>query len=212
VGARYRSQWIVFSLGLPASAPCRADHPQIHVSFNGDSIADTRHAIRFLETAGAPVYSIPPQVVRRDFLTPTRRRTHCEWKGDAAYSTLTVGDRSILNAAWTYPAPTPPFAAIAGYLAFYPHDMGACLVDGVPAQPQTGAFYGGWITPDVVSPFKGEPGSEHRKTVAPTPLYRDRGSDRGPSEVNRNVVHPAGHGFRVLSFVEPCGRIASCLA
>jgi hypothetical protein len=25
--------------------------------------------------------------------------------------------------------------------------------------PQPGNFYGGWITPDVAGPFKGEPGT-----------------------------------------------------
>jgi hypothetical protein len=26
--------------------------------------------------------------------------------------------------------------------------------------PQPGAYYGGWITPEIVGPFKGEPGTE----------------------------------------------------
>ena len=26
--------------------------------------------------------------------------------------------------------------------------------------PQPGGFYGGWVTPEVVGPFKGEPGTE----------------------------------------------------
>ncbi len=37
--------------------------------------------------------------------------------------------------------------------------MDACLVDGVPVRAQPGDFYGGWITPDVVGPFKGDPGT-----------------------------------------------------
>jgi hypothetical protein len=70
-----------------------------------------------------------------------------------------VGDHVAHNAAWFYPSPTPAFATIRDYVAFYPQPMDACLVDGVAITPQPGQFYGGWITPDIVGPFKGEPGS-----------------------------------------------------
>lgn len=52
--------------------------------------------------------------------------------------------------------PTRGFTAITGYLAFSPA-MLACAVDGQPVTPQPGDFYAGWITPDVVGPFKGIP-------------------------------------------------------
>jgi hypothetical protein len=61
--------------------------------------------------------------------------------------------------AWSYPRPLPGYEAIAGHLAFYPGRVEACFVDGVRVAPQPGGFYGGWITPDVVGPFKGEPGT-----------------------------------------------------
>ena len=32
-------------------------------------------------------------------------------------------------------------------------------IDGQLVTPQPGGFYGGWITPDVVGPFKGGPGT-----------------------------------------------------
>ena len=35
-----------------------------------------------------------------------------------------------------------------------------CTVDSVPVVAQPGRFYGGWVTPEVVGPFKGEPGAE----------------------------------------------------
>jgi hypothetical protein len=38
--------------------------------------------------------------------------------------------------------------------------MDLCSVDGEPAQPQEGGFYGGWITNDLLGPFKGGPGTE----------------------------------------------------
>ena len=48
---------------------------------------------------------------------------------------------------------------MAGAVAFYPARMDRCLVDGEVVRPQAGGFYGGWITDDVVGPFKGEPGT-----------------------------------------------------
>ena len=50
------------------------------------------------------------------------------------------------------------FTALAGYLAFYP-SMLRCAVDGERVRPQPGRFYGGWVTDELVGPFKGEPGS-----------------------------------------------------
>ena len=63
------------------------------------------------------------------------------------------------NAAWFYAAPTAAFAAIAHYVAFYPSKMDQCRVDGELARAQDGDFYGGWITGDIVGPFKGGAGT-----------------------------------------------------
>ena len=50
--------------------------------------------------------------------------------------------------------------ALANCVAFYPAPLD-CSVDGAVVVPQPGGFYGGWITPELVGPFKGDPGSEH---------------------------------------------------
>ena len=63
------------------------------------------------------------------------------------------------RAAWEYPAPTTPFSAIKDHLAFYAGPMDGCYVDDEKVIPQPGGFYGGWITGDIVGPFKGEPGT-----------------------------------------------------
>ncbi|MEW5988217.1 MAG: DUF427 domain-containing protein, partial [Chloroflexota bacterium] len=103
---------------------------------------------------------IPPEDIQMEYLRPGGRTTWCEWKGKAAYYTVVVGDKEIPDAAWYYPRPTPAFTAIKDYVAFYPRLMDACTVDGELVRPQPGRFYGGWITHDIVGPFKGEPGSE----------------------------------------------------
>ncbi len=131
----------------------------IQIIFNGVAIADTHHAKRVLETSHPPVYYIPPEDIKMEYLHAMAQSSFCEWKGSAGYYTIRVGDKEAHNAAWFYPNPTPAFATIKDYVAFYPHLMDACYVDGEKVQPQPGNFYGGWITSDIVGPFKGSPGS-----------------------------------------------------
>ncbi len=84
----------------------------------------------------------------------------CEWKGAARYYSVKAGGRSAVHAAWSYPLPSLPFAALKDYVAFYARAMDACYIDDELVRPQPGGFYAGWITNDVVGPFKGEPGTE----------------------------------------------------
>lgn len=131
----------------------------LQVIFNGVVIADTQQAKRVLETSHPPVYYIPPEDIRSGVLISVPQTSWCEWKGRAGYYTVAVGDRQAQNAAWFYPEPTPTFQTMQNYVAFYAHLMEACYVDGEQVQPQPGNFYGGWITADIVGPFKGEPGT-----------------------------------------------------
>lgn len=131
----------------------------IQVIFNGVTIADTRRAKRVLETSHPPVYYIPREDIQAEFVTPASHSSFCEFKGRAGYVTLAVGCKRTENAGWFYADPTLEFAGIKDYIAFYPSKMDACLVDGEAVTPQAGDFYGGWITSDIVGPFKGEPGT-----------------------------------------------------
>lgn len=132
---------------------------RIRVIFNGVVIADTTRAKRVLETSHPPVYYIPPEDVQMEYFQRTQHRSFCEFKGQAAYYTVTVGDKQATNAAWFYPRPTPDFTALHDYIAFYPAPMDACYVDDEQVQPQQGDFYGGWVTHEIVGPFKGGAGT-----------------------------------------------------
>lgn len=131
----------------------------IEVWFAGVLIARTTKAFRVLETTHPPVYYIPPEDIAMEFLRPVEKRTGCEWKGLGSYYDVVVGDQMAAEAAWYYAQPTKAFEAIKNYPAFYAHKMDRCLVDGIDVEPQPGNFYGGWITPDIVGPFKGIEGS-----------------------------------------------------
>lgn len=128
---------------------------RISIYFNGIEIVDTRRAWRVLETSHPPVYYIPRDDILKDCVMENPRTSYCEWKGSARYLDVRVGDRTAEASAWYYPDPTASFEPIRNHVAFYPAAMNRCSVDGEEVAPQPGGFYGGWITSDVVGPFKG---------------------------------------------------------
>jgi uncharacterized protein (DUF427 family) len=132
---------------------------RIRVVFNGTTIADTHRSKRVLETSHPPNYYIPPEDVNMQFLQKTPGSSVCEWKGTATYYTVVVGRQRAERAAWSYPNPTIAFAVIRDYVAFYAGAVDECYVDGERVTPQPGGFYGGWITKNILGPFKGEPGT-----------------------------------------------------
>lgn len=133
---------------------------QLRIEFDGETIASTNRAFRFLETSHPPVYYFPPKDVRMNLLTLVAgASSFCEWKGRARYYDLVSGNKKVSDAAWFYPNPTPPFLGIANFIAFYPSKMDACFVGDERVVSQPGDFYGGWITSDIVGPFKGGEGT-----------------------------------------------------
>lgn len=143
----------------PRPPSVEASNRRVRIVVDGSVIADTRRAVRVLETSHPPGWYIPPEDVRMDLLRPTSRQSACEFKGEASYYHVSAGGRDRREAAWTYTAPLPGYEAIAGYIAFYPGRVDEAWVDDERVMPQAGDFYGGWITSDVRGPFKGGPGT-----------------------------------------------------
>lgn len=136
----------------PAVVP---DTRQVTVIAGNVVLAETNEAVRVLETSHPPAFYLPPSSIAEGLLVAVPGSSHCEWKGQAEYVGLSPADSPI---GWRYPKPYPEFAACAGYVSFYP-DTVECRVDGERVRAQAGGFYGGWITSDVVGPFKGEAGT-----------------------------------------------------
>ena len=143
----------------PRPAIVQNTDKHLKVIFNGIVLAETNQAKRVLETSHPPFYYIPPKDVKLKHLIPNDRKTFCEWKGDASYYDVSVGDKYVSNAVWQYLNPTSNFISIEGYYSFYASLMDACYTNDELVTPQAGDFYGGWITSDIVGPFKGEPGT-----------------------------------------------------
>lgn len=129
----------------------------IQIFFNKVCIVETNSAKRVLETSHPPVYYVPPSDVKMQYLQESDHSTWCEFKGGASYYHIKIGDEWEKNAAWYYKAST--FPELNNHIAFYPSKMDACYVNDEKVLAQEGDFYGGWVTSDIVGPFKGAPGT-----------------------------------------------------
>ena len=130
----------------------------VRVELEGLVIARSDRAWRVCETASPPVYYLPPEDLERSRISPAPGASFCEWKGQAVYWAVEGEGHRVEQAGWSYPRPTPAFAAIRDFLSFYPGRL-ECYVGGDRVAPQPGGFYGGWVTPELVGPWKGEPGT-----------------------------------------------------
>jgi len=132
---------------------------RIRVELGGEVICRTSTSWQVLETSHPPTYYLP----RSAFVDGSLRRADgtsvCEWKDSASYLDLVSRSRVAPRAAWFYASPSPEFAMLFGHVALYAGMTDGCYVDDEKVVPQPGGFYGGWITADVVGPFKGYPGT-----------------------------------------------------
>lgn len=136
-----------------------AEPREVLVRWMDLEVARTREAVRVLETGHPPTYYLPWRDVAASLMELAPGGSFCEWKGPAQYWSLVHGTHRLPAVAWSYPQPFEGSEAVAGCVAFYAHSLD-CSVGGVMVKPQPGGFYGGWITPDLAGPFKGQPGSE----------------------------------------------------
>ena len=137
-----------------------ADPRRVEVRFGDLVIAHSSRTLRILETASPPTFYISPDDVCVELLKLSAETSVCEWKGVARYWALRDSSRFSLPIGWNYPKPNPAFEAIRGFFSFYPARV-QCFVSGERVRPQTGGFYGGWVTHEIVGPFKGDAGSSH---------------------------------------------------
>jgi len=131
---------------------------EIVVRWGDTLVARTRGAWAVRETAHPPTFYLPLADVQRTLLRAAGGGSFCEWKGPALYWNLDDGQRRLSQVAWSYPKPMAGAESLAECIAFYAHELD-CSVGGTRAIAQPGGFYGGWITPDLAGPFKGDPGS-----------------------------------------------------
>ena len=132
---------------------------RIRVECDGIAIADSTRALRLLETSHPPVYYVPSADIQLQYLRHSEHASWCEWKGKAGYFDLVLPGRTIADAGWFYPSPSQAYAQLRLHYAFYASRVDECYVGDEQVQPQPGDFYGGWITSQIVGPFKGALGT-----------------------------------------------------
>jgi uncharacterized protein (DUF427 family) len=82
-------------------------------TINGTVIAEADN----YEIVEGNVY-FPPSSIKKEYFTETDTHTHCGWKGDASYYTITVDGNELKDAAWYYPQPYEKAENIKDYVAF----------------------------------------------------------------------------------------------
>ncbi len=136
------------------------DGREVVVRVGAVEVARTRRALRLLETASPPTFYIPFADAQSQLLvaSPELGSSHCEWKGTALYWSIVAEGRRYDGVGWSYPNPASPFEALRDCFSVYPGRV-TCLVDGERVRPQEGGFYGGWVTDEIVGPWKGGVGT-----------------------------------------------------
>jgi uncharacterized protein (DUF427 family) len=134
------------------------DNRPVEVRDGAVVIARSPASFKVMEMASPPTYYLPPEDVDFDRLAAIDHQTYCEWKGVASYWALTRNPSEPV--AWSYERPRSRFDKLRGFIAFYPGRV-ECFLGGERVRAQPGRFYGGWITSEIVGPFKGEPGTGH---------------------------------------------------
>ena len=108
-----------------AIAPLRG---RVRVLLGGVIVAESTRALTLREASYPPVHYVPREDAQMDLFVPSAHRTHCPYKGDAAYFSLTAGGLAKRDAVWSYETPFPAVAAIKDHLAFYPDRVDAIEV------------------------------------------------------------------------------------
>jgi uncharacterized protein (DUF427 family) len=92
---------------------------RLRVVFANQVVADSIRAVYLFETGHLPVYYFPIADVRFELLEESEHHTHCSFKGEASYWSLTADGRRAENAVWGYARPVASCPDISGHVAFY---------------------------------------------------------------------------------------------
>jgi uncharacterized protein (DUF427 family) len=143
----------------PRPPSAEPDARRAVVRHGGVVVADTTDLVRVLETSHPPTFYLP-RAAFGDVLQVVDRTTVCEWKGVARYVDVVVpGAAPLRGVGWWYFEPDRRYPQLRDRVGVYAGPFDEITLDGERVRPQPGGFYGGWITSEVVGPFKGGAGS-----------------------------------------------------
>lgn len=61
----------------------------------------------------------PSDAIAKEYFERSSTSTHCPWKGDASYYSITVDGKTNTDAAWYYATPKDGASEIKGMVAFW---------------------------------------------------------------------------------------------
>jgi len=109
-----------YTISGPPHRLLRTEFPRrVRADFGGVTVLDTTNGALVHESNLLPALYVPADDVDTDVLTPTDHSTHCPFKGDASYWSITAGDRTAENAVWAYEQPIDDAGWLQGWFAFY---------------------------------------------------------------------------------------------
>ncbi len=107
----------------------RSSSRHVRVELDGHVLAESSRPILLFETGLPTRYYLPREDVRMDLLRPTSTRTYCAYKGEAAYWSLDLGNRTLEDLVWTYEAPLSDARAVIDRLAYF-NERVDIVIDG----------------------------------------------------------------------------------
>lgn len=102
----------------PKSLTIEAAPKRFRVFLGGQVVVDSVACRMLFETGHQPVLYFPRQDIAPGALKPSDHRTTCPQKGEASYWTVSAGGVTAADGAWSYDAPKPEVAGLAGHVAF----------------------------------------------------------------------------------------------
>jgi uncharacterized protein (DUF427 family) len=119
-----RSPAGAFNFDLDDAAPAHriyfADFlPRVRAVVAGRTVLDTTRGKLLYESGIMPRFYAPIEDFDAEALQRTDHSTHCAFKGDASYWSVSVNGTSHDNAVWAYEAPIADAAWLDGYASLY---------------------------------------------------------------------------------------------
>jgi uncharacterized protein (DUF427 family) len=120
-----RSPAGAFNFDLEAAAPAHriyfADFlPRVRAVVAGRTVLDTTRGKLLYESGIHPRLYAPLEDFDAAVLERTDHTTHCPFKGDASYWSLSVNGSARENAVWAYESPIAEAGWLEGYASLYP--------------------------------------------------------------------------------------------
>ena len=95
----------------------------VTVHFSDAIVASSDKALVLREGDYPPVFYVPFKDVYFELLRPTDTSTHCPYKGDASYWSVSAAGRFENDVMWAYESPYDEMQQIRNHGAFYPNKV-----------------------------------------------------------------------------------------